>query len=212
MSNQLPSPEPPEHPVANSTEELFPGETETYDLGIHGKLSHLDAIDLSALSLNKRYVMIPLSGPWISDDYGRFTTSGGAYPHLPGLSDREALVAVRSLVEENDMRTWTIGGTTCWEVAGAYAFKPGLKQAMWERKQIAIRKRKEKAKRRERRKAADAGIPFAEEHDGKRADEDGVLIQEIRTKRGNLLQTVPIGCMRVFMTPSCSSVVIKLSR
>ena len=30
--------------------------------------------------------------------------------------------------------------------------------------------------------------------------------------RGNLLQTLPIGCMRVFMTPSCSSVVIRLSR
>ena len=30
--------------------------------------------------------------------------------------------------------------------------------------------------------------------------------------RGNLLQMLPIGCMRVFMTPSCSSVVSRLSR
>ena len=33
-----------------------------------------------------------------------------------------------------------------------------------------------------------------------------------RTTRGNLLQTLPIGCMRVFMTPSCSSVVIRFRR
>jgi hypothetical protein len=33
-----------------------------------------------------------------------------------------------------------------------------------------------------------------------------------RTTRGNLLHTLPIGCMRVFMTPSCSSVVMRLRR
>ena len=33
-----------------------------------------------------------------------------------------------------------------------------------------------------------------------------------RTTRGNLLQTLPIGCIRVFMTPACSSVVSRLSR
>lgn len=164
-----------------------PDETETYDVGIHGKLSHLDAVDLSKLSLNKRYVMITLSGPWASDDFGRFTTSGGAYPRLPGLSDREALVAVRSLIKESHIRTWIIGGTTCWEVAGAYAFKPGLKQAKWERKQLAISKRKEKAKRRERKKENDAGIPFAKEDDGGGAAEDGAIITEIRTKRGNVV-------------------------
>ena len=30
--------------------------------------------------------------------------------------------------------------------------------------------------------------------------------------RGNLLQILPIGCMRVFITPSCSSVVIRFRR
>ena len=33
-----------------------------------------------------------------------------------------------------------------------------------------------------------------------------------RTTRGSFFQTLPIGCMRVFMTPSCSSVVIRFSR
>ncbi len=33
-----------------------------------------------------------------------------------------------------------------------------------------------------------------------------------RTRRGNLLQTLPIGCMRVFMTPSCSSEVTRFRR
>ena len=33
-----------------------------------------------------------------------------------------------------------------------------------------------------------------------------------RTTRGSLFHTIPIGCMRVFMTPSCSSVVIRFSR
>ena len=33
-----------------------------------------------------------------------------------------------------------------------------------------------------------------------------------RTRRGSLFQRLPIGCMRVFMIPSCSSVVMRLSR
>ncbi|GIV00944.1 MAG: hypothetical protein KatS3mg014_2559 [Actinomycetota bacterium] len=33
-----------------------------------------------------------------------------------------------------------------------------------------------------------------------------------RTTRGNLLQTLPIGCIRVFITPSWSSVVMRFSR
>ncbi len=33
-----------------------------------------------------------------------------------------------------------------------------------------------------------------------------------RTTRGSLFQTIPMGCMRVFMTPSCNSVVIRFSR
>lgn len=164
-----------------------PGDADSYEIDIHGKLSHLDAVDLSALNLNQRYAMITLSGPWSSDDRGRFTTSGGAYPYIPGLSPREALDAVRGLIAKKLMRTWTIGGTTCWEVAGAYAFKPGLKQAMWDRKQLAIRKRRERELRRERRKDAELGIPFAKEDDGGGVADDGVLVEKIRTKRGNLV-------------------------
>jgi len=33
-----------------------------------------------------------------------------------------------------------------------------------------------------------------------------------RTTRGSLFQTTPMGCMRVFMTPSCSSVVMRFRR
>jgi hypothetical protein len=164
-----------------------PDDTEFYDASIHGKLCHLDAVDLSKLTLSKRYAMITLSGPWSSDDYGRFKTSGGALPHLPGLSVREAQEAVGSLIKENYILTWDFGGTTCWEVKGAYAFKPGLKLAKWQRKQLAIQKRKERALRRDRKKAADAGIAFAKEDDGGGVAEDGALIQLMRTKRGNVI-------------------------
>jgi hypothetical protein len=33
-----------------------------------------------------------------------------------------------------------------------------------------------------------------------------------RTTRGSLFHTTPMGCMRVFITPSCNSVVIRFSR
>ena len=33
-----------------------------------------------------------------------------------------------------------------------------------------------------------------------------------RTSRGSLFQTTPMGCMRVFITPSCSSVVMRFKR
>ena len=36
--------------------------------------------------------------------------------------------------------------------------------------------------------------------------------RQVAHLRGNLLQMFPIGCMRVFITPSCSSVVIRFSR
>ncbi|MCU0777784.1 MAG: hypothetical protein MUF86_08965 [Akkermansiaceae bacterium] len=168
---------------------LSPGEPDTHNIDIHGKLIHLGAIDMSRLTLAKRYAMITLSGPWASDDYGRFTTTGGAFPRLPALTAREAKAAIRDLIKDGLICTWIIGDTTCWEVAGAYAFKPGLKQAMWERKKLAIQKRKEWAKRRERKKAADAGMPFAFEDDGGGTADDGGLVYKIRTKRGNLVPT-----------------------
>ena len=157
------------------------------NMDIHGKLSHLDAIDLSKLSLAKRYALIFLSGPWISDDYGRFTTSAGAFPLLPALTNRETQSAVSSLTKDHYLKTWNIGGTTCWEVAGAYGFKPRLKKAMDQRKKIALRKRKDKPKRPVRRKAADAGKPFMDEHDNQGMADDGIVTNKIRTKRGNLV-------------------------
>jgi hypothetical protein len=166
-----------------------PGDPDTVGMSIHGKLSHLDAIDMTKLSLSKRYAMITLSGPWISDDYGRFTTTAGANPRLPALSDREANTAIRGLIEDQLIRTWTIGGTTCWEVAGAYAFKPGLKQALWERKQLGIRKRKEKAKRKQRKEEADAGLAFTFEDDSEGMEEDGATVHKLRTARGNVIPT-----------------------
>jgi hypothetical protein len=158
------------------------------NIDTHGKLCHLDAIDLSKLSLAKRYALITMSGPWISDDYGRFATLPSALPSLPALSDIEALTAVRALIKERRMKTWNIGGKTCWEVAGAYAFKPGLKAAMDKRKRIAQRKKKELALRRRRKKAAEAGIPFLEEDDGSYdMNNPSISVIEIRTTRGNLV-------------------------
>lgn len=58
---------------------------------------------------------------------------------------------------------------------------------MRERRTIAIRKKKEVAKRRQRRKNAKEGIPFALEDDGKEVAEDGVVKNLIRSQRGNLI-------------------------
>ena len=127
------------------------------NIDIHGKISHLDAIDMSQLTLAKRYALITLSGPWISDDYGRFTTSLGALPLLPALTHRKCEAALRALEEDGLLKTWTIGGTKCWEVAGAYAFKPGLKEAKQQRKRMAVRLQKEKEKR---NKAKKDGTPY----------------------------------------------------
>jgi len=156
-------------------------------MDIHGKLCHLDAIDMSNLSLARRYALITMSGPWISDDYGRFTTSPGAHPLLPALTEREALLAVGSLIENRYLKTWNVGGKTCWEVAGAYGFKPGLKAALNARRLIAIRKRKENATRRERKKAARNGFPFEPDDDGKAMAADADVVDLIRTQRGNLI-------------------------
>ena len=37
-------------------------------------------------------------------------------------------------------------------------------------------------------------------------------VAKSRTTRGNLFQTLPMGCMRVFITPACNSVVIRFKR
>lgn len=161
------------------------------DVDIHGKLAHLNALDLSGLSLIKRYGIITLSHPAYSDELGRFMTTAGAYPHLPALSLKQTKAAIDALIKDGIIETWTHGGSTCWEIAGAYAYKPNLKWHMNERRKVNRRKREETEKRRQRKKDAEAGIPFAYEDDGKATAIDGVVIEKIRTKRGNLVSNHP---------------------
>ena len=152
---------------------------DTENIDIHGKLSHLDAIDMRELTLAQRYALITLSGPWISDDYGRFTTLPGALPLLPALSRRAAMAALTALEKGGLLKTWTIAGTKCWEVAGAYAFKRGLKEAKEERRQMAIRRQKEREKRKKCKEDGTLYVP------SKTRNSRGSHIL-IQTSRGNM--------------------------
>ena len=161
------------------------------DVDVHGKLAHLNALDLSGLTLNRRYVMITLMNPKYSDDFGRFMTSAGEYPTLPALSVKETRAAIDSLINDKLIETWKHQGSTCWEIAGAYAFKPGLIKELNMRREISRAKKEERAKRRQRKKDTEEAIPFVTEDDGKGAANDGVVHNKILTKRGNLLPDRP---------------------
>jgi hypothetical protein len=161
------------------------------DVDIHGKLANLNAVDLSGLTLHKRYAIITLTHPPYSDEFGRFITTAGAYPSLPALSPKETQAAMDSLIAEGLIETWMHGGSTCWEVAGGYAYKKGMKWQMNERRKMNKQKKEETAKRRQRKKDADNGVPFAYEDDGKAMAEDGVVHEKIRTGRGNLVPDRP---------------------
>jgi hypothetical protein len=161
------------------------------DVDIHGKLAHLNAVDYSGLTLHKRYAIITLIHPPYSDEYGRFMTTAGAYPSLPGLSPKETQAAIDSLIAEGLIETWKHGGSTCWEVAGGYAYKKEMKRQLDERRKINKQKKEETAKRSQRKKDADNGVPFAYEDDGKAMADNGVIHEKIRTRRGNLVPDRP---------------------
>ena len=79
-------------------------EIESADIDDHGKLLHLNAVDFSDLTLNQLYVMIRLMRPWASDELGRFMTSAGVYPQVPGLSVRGTRKAINELMEAKLIR------------------------------------------------------------------------------------------------------------
>lgn len=161
------------------------------DVDIHGKLAHLNALNLSELTLAMRYVMITLMSSAYTDELGRLMHSSGSYPTLPALSTKQAQVAIDSLIKDGWIEIWEHGGSTCWEVAGAYAFKPGLKWHLHQRSKINRQKKEEAAKRRQRKKDADEGVPFAYEDDGKGLADGGVVHEKLLTKRGNLVPNRP---------------------
>jgi hypothetical protein len=163
-------------------------EIESEDENIHGKLAHLNAVDLRPLSVASRYAYITLLHR--SDELGRFMTHGGAEPSLPALSEKSACRAIKDLISAKLLRTWMYGASTCWELAGAYAYKPNLKKQLHERRRISKRKQEETDKRRQRRKDAKEGVPFAYEDDGTFSVESKV-VELIRSERGNLLPTRP---------------------
>ena len=163
----------------------------TEDVDIHGKLAHLNAFDMSKLTLIKRYVMITLRHPPHSDELGRLMTIAGAYPCLPALSTKQMQGAIDALIKDNLIATWKHEGSTCWEVAGAYAFKKGLRWHLRERAKINKRKKEEAAKRRQRKKDAEEGVPFVYEDDGTMPDYDSTIYEKVRTKRGNLVDGHP---------------------
>lgn len=161
------------------------------DMDIHGKLSHLNAVNLSSLTLNKRYTMITLTHPPYTDELGRFMITAGSYPSLPALTYKETVAAFDGLISDKLIETWARGGSQCYEVAGAYAFKQGLGYHLDQRRKIAKTKKEELEKRRQRKKDAEDGVQFVYEDDGKGSAEDGMIHEKIRTKRGNLVEDRP---------------------
>lgn len=162
------------------------------DVDIHGKLVHLNAVDMSDLPINQRYVMIFLMGPWATDDFGRIMTPAGTHPRIPGLSERQVRHAIQGLIEKKLIRSWPHGGSTCWEMSGGYSFKKNRQGGLKERKYLAMQKRNEKGIRSFRRKEAHEGIPYASEDDGKGTTDEGRVNDFIRTKRGNHVPNSPL--------------------
>jgi hypothetical protein len=152
------------------------------EMDIHGKLVMLDAVDLQALTLTNRCALILLSGPWCSDDLGRFMGPSGFLPELSALSKRQTSTALRALTEKEMIKTWTIGGVDCWEVAGAFAFKKNLKAAFSENRRIARLKWQMRNERMIRRKEEFKGESYAYENDAS-PNADGV-VEAIRTADG----------------------------
>ncbi len=155
------------------------------EMDIHGKLVVLDAIDLSTLTLTNRCAMILLSGTWCSDDFGRFKGSPGYLPPLSALSKRQKSMALRALTEKELIKTWMIGGTRCWEVAGAYTYKKNLKAKLKERRNLARMKWLTREDRRKRRQEEFQGESYMYEDDGS-PNADGVVDVIITTRGGHI--------------------------
>lgn len=160
----------------------FAPDLDLEEMDIHGKLVMLNAIDLSCLNLASRCAMILLSGPWCSDDLGRFMGSPGFLPDLSPLSKKQVSLAVSALEKKGLIKTWSYAGSHCWEVAGAFAFKKGLKAAFTERRKLAQVKRRTQEQRRNRRQEEFQGDSYRYEDDGS-PNADGV-VECIRTAGG----------------------------
>lgn len=158
------------------------------DEDIHGKLANLNAVPLLQLSLAMRYAYLMLLHPPNSDELGRFMTHGGALPNLPALSAREASLAIEGLIAVGLLVKWHHGASQCFELLGAYAYKPDLKQQLNQRRLINKRKRDETLKRRQRRKDIRDGVPYLSEED-ETLKEDYEVEELIRTQRGNHVPT-----------------------
>lgn len=152
------------------------------EMDIHGKLVALNAVDLSNLTLSNRCAMILLAGPWVTDDFGRFTGPPGFIPDLAPLSKKQASLAIRALIEKGLIKTWTHEGSHCWEVAGAYAFKSNLKAKMGERARLSRLKRVMQDERKMRRSEEFQGDSYLHEDDG--APNSNNVVETIRTTRG----------------------------
>lgn len=177
MSPQAPPTLTPSQTVTESTEDI-----DALDSDIHGKLVALNAVDLSGLTLANRCAMILLSGPWATDDFGRYMGPPGFIPDLGPLSKKQASLAIRALLEKSLMKTWTYEGSHCWEVAGAYAFKPKLRAKLAENQRIARFKRVTLQDRMARRREEFHGESYIYEDDG--SPNAGDVVELIRTTRG----------------------------
>ena len=109
-----------------------------------GKLRHLTAVDMSRLSIVQRALIIRLSQPCYSDDYGAFATPFGKLPAVPGIGRDNSVIAQRALVRAGVLTAHP--GGRAMELKGAYAYVPGFAEKR--AKQFAWAKEKREEKRR----------------------------------------------------------------
>jgi hypothetical protein len=151
-------------------------------MDIHGKLVALNAVGLSSLTLTNRCAMILLSGPWVTDDLGRFMGPPGFLPDLNPLSKRQVSMAIGALTDKGLIKTWQHAGSQCWEVAGAYTFIKNRKAKLAERSKLAHIKRVTVHERKARRSEEFQGEWYIYEDDGSPNADDAV--EFVRTKNG----------------------------
>ena len=107
-----------------------------------GKLRHLEAVDLSGLSVTARAAVIRLSQANHSDDYGAFPASFGGLPSLHGIQGKHLAAAKRQMLKGGIL--FEHPGGRAFDLKGAAAYKPDYNRLRNEEKFV---RRKQRADR-----------------------------------------------------------------
>ena len=149
---------------------------------------------MTNLSVNARWAMIYLSQAHITDCCGRLGTYTGSLPTIPGLSGFQQTNVTKSLLAGElilKYRSSAKSALQCWEVAGAYNFKAGVKSAIETRLKTAKKKSADRGKaNNKRRETAKAGLSYLSEDDGS-TDVEVVKPDLLMNSKGELARLRP---------------------